>query len=113
MACGGSLKNAVVLDENGVINDEGLRYADEFVRHKILDCVGDLALAGVPIFAELIARKPGHRLNHALLRELFAHRDRWKWMSYRDMVERSHAGLEIESSPVMAAASEQRGAGDG
>lgn len=109
LALGGSLQNAVLINEHGIINDEGLRYADEFVRHKILDCVGDLALAGVPIFGELVARKPGHRLNHALLRELFAHRDCWKWLSYRDMIERSQVELGSEALPSIAVGGEQRG----
>ncbi|MDJ0777140.1 MAG: UDP-3-O-acyl-N-acetylglucosamine deacetylase [Gammaproteobacteria bacterium] len=103
LALGGSLKNAVLLDDDGIVNVEGLRYADEFVRHKILDCIGDLALAGLPIFGELVARKPGHRLNHALLRELFAHRNCWSRMSYRDIVEGSPAELETGVSLAVAA----------
>ena len=66
----------------GVVNEEGLRFADEFVRHKVLDCVGDLALAGAPIFGHLMTHKPGHRLNNALLRELYSHRDAWELLSY-------------------------------
>lgn len=108
LALGGSLKNAVLVNEEGIVNEEGLRYADEFVRHKILDCVGDLALAGVPIFGELIARRPGHRLNHALLRELFAHRDRWKRLSYREIIERSQVGPATESLSAIAAGGERR-----
>ncbi len=82
LALGGSMRNAILLDEAGVVNDEGLRYADEFARHKILDCLGDLALAGAPIFGHLFVHKPGHRLNNALLREIFAHTDAWRRMSY-------------------------------
>ena len=87
LALGGSLQNAVLLDDDGIVNAEGLRYGNEFVRHKILDCIGDLALAGLPIFGELIARKPGHRLNHALLRKMFAQRDCWRRMNYRDIIK--------------------------
>jgi len=71
LARGGSLANAVVLDRGRVLNAGGVRFADEFVRHKALDCVGDLALAGMPIRGRLVAERPGHALNNALLRELF------------------------------------------
>jgi|YNPMSStandDraft_2_1061718.scaffolds.fasta_scaffold00321_12 UDP-3-O-[3-hydroxymyristoyl] N-acetylglucosamine deacetylase len=72
LARGGSLTNAVVVSGARVLNEGGLRFADEFVRHKILDMVGDLALAGLPLSAHVIARRPGHRLNNAALRALFA-----------------------------------------
>jgi UDP-3-O-acyl-N-acetylglucosamine deacetylase len=71
------------------LNPEGLRFADEFARHKVLDCLGDLALAGAPIFGHLKAFKPGHRLNNALLREMFAHPDAWSRLSYREINQRS------------------------
>ncbi len=109
LALGGSLKNAVLLDNDGIVNDEGLRFADEFVRHKILDCIGDLALAGLPIFGELVARKPGHRLNNALLRELFAHRNCWSRMSYRDIVRHSRIEFETGIAPAAGAAIAQIG----
>lgn len=70
LARGGSMDNAVVLGEAGVLNPEGLRFADEFARHKLLDCVGDLYLAGAPIQGHVIARRPGHALNLALLKAL-------------------------------------------
>jgi UDP-3-O-[3-hydroxymyristoyl] N-acetylglucosamine deacetylase len=66
---GGSLANAVVLDDFNILNPEGLRFPDEFVRHKILDAVGDLALAGMPIIGHLEAVKSGHALNHALVKK--------------------------------------------
>ncbi len=66
---GGSLANAVVLDDFNILNPEGLRFPDEFVRHKILDAVGDLALAGMPIIGHLDAVKSGHALNHALVKK--------------------------------------------
>ena len=72
LALGGSLDNAVVIGEGRVLNPEGLRFADEFVRHKLLDCVGDLYLAGAPILGRVVASRPGHALNHALLLALFA-----------------------------------------
>jgi UDP-3-O-[3-hydroxymyristoyl] N-acetylglucosamine deacetylase len=72
LALGGSLANAVVVDDDKVLNPEGLRFADEFVRHKLLDVVGDLALAGAPIAGRFIGNRSGHRLNNLLLRALFA-----------------------------------------
>ena len=70
LAKGGSLENAIVLDEYKVLNDEGLRYKDEFVRHKILDSIGDLYLAGSPIIGYFYGNKSGHHLNNELLRKL-------------------------------------------
>jgi UDP-3-O-[3-hydroxymyristoyl] N-acetylglucosamine deacetylase len=72
LALGGGLENAVVLDEHRVLNAEGLRYADEFIRHKILDAIGDLYLLGRPLLAAFSAHKSGHALNNLLLRELLA-----------------------------------------
>lgn len=71
-ARGASLKNAVAIEAGRVLNPEGLRFADEFVRHKLLDAVGDLALAGMPIRGRFSGQRSGHRLNNALLRALFA-----------------------------------------
>jgi UDP-3-O-[3-hydroxymyristoyl] N-acetylglucosamine deacetylase len=70
LARGGSLDNAIVLDEHRILNNEELRYDDEFVRHKILDAIGDLYLAGHPIVGSYTAEKSGHALNNALLRKL-------------------------------------------
>jgi len=70
LARGGSLDNAIVLDEHRILNNEELRYDDEFVRHKILDAVGDLYLAGYPIVGAYTAEKSGHALNNSLLRKL-------------------------------------------
>ncbi len=78
LALGGSLKTAVVLDDEKVINKEGLRFPDEFVRHKILDAVGDLFLLGMPILGHFMAKKSGHKLNNMLLEKLLASRDSWK-----------------------------------
>ena len=88
LALGGSMRNAILLDERDVLNRDGLRYADEFARHKILDCLGDLALAGAPIFGHLFVHKPGHRLNNALLREIFSHSDAWRRMTYEQIGQR-------------------------
>ncbi len=78
LARGGSLDNAIVLDDVKVLNGEGLRHGDEFIRHKLLDAIGDLYLAGGPILGAYEADKPGHAMNNALLRKLFATRDAWK-----------------------------------
>jgi UDP-3-O-[3-hydroxymyristoyl] N-acetylglucosamine deacetylase len=88
LALGGSMRNAVLVDKDCVMNDEGLRFSDEFARHKILDCCGDLALAEAPIFGHLHTHKPGHRLNHALLREMFAHRSSWCKLPYAQIMQR-------------------------
>lgn len=74
-ARGSSLNNAILIDDNGVVNKEGLRYSDEFVRHKYLDAVGDLALAGHLIMGHFNGVKSGHRLNNMLLRKVFASRN--------------------------------------
>jgi len=86
LALGGSLDNAVVIQGNTVLNGDGLRYSDEFVRHKILDCVGDLYLAGAPVIGRIDALRSGHTLNHRLLCELFADQTAWSWVEMTDMV---------------------------
>jgi len=78
LARGGSLDNAVVIDENKVLNDEGLRYQDEFVRHKLLDCIGDFSLLGMPILAHIVTRKSGHAFNHAFLERFFNEKASWQ-----------------------------------
>lgn len=77
LALGGSLKNAIVLDDFKILNKEGLRFPDEFVKHKILDAIGDLSLIGSPIIGHFIAHKSGHHLNNLLLKELFKRTDCW------------------------------------
>ena len=74
---GGSLENAIVLDGRRVVNEEGLRFKDEFVRHKLLDAVGDLFLAGAPLIGHFHGFRSGHALNNALLRALFADDVAW------------------------------------
>ena len=78
LARGGSLDNAVVVDGARVLNPGGLRMADEFVRHKLLDAVGDMALAGAPLRARFVAHRSGHALNNRLLRALFADAANWR-----------------------------------
>jgi UDP-3-O-[3-hydroxymyristoyl] N-acetylglucosamine deacetylase len=81
LALGGSLKNAIVVDDARVMNPEGLRTPDEFVRHKLLDAVGDLALAGARIHGRFVAHCSGHALNNRLLRALFADNTAWRSVS--------------------------------
>ena len=77
-ALGGSLENAVVIDEDGVVNEDGLRFSDEFVRHKILDLVGDLALLGCPLLGHVIATKSGHSQHLELMKKIAASPDCWQ-----------------------------------
>jgi UDP-3-O-[3-hydroxymyristoyl] N-acetylglucosamine deacetylase len=82
LALGGSLDNAVVLDEYRILNADGLRYADEFVKHKVLDAVGDLYLVGHPVVGSFSAHKSGHALNNQLLRATLAQADAWELVTY-------------------------------
>ena len=84
LAQGGGLDNAVVLDEFRVLNADGLRYSDEFVKHKVLDAIGDLYLLGHPLLAAFTAHKSGHALNNLLARELLAHPEAWEFVSFED-----------------------------
>ena len=77
-ALGASFENSVVFDDERLLNTEGLRYADECVRHKVLDVVGDLALAGLPLLGAYRSVRGGHKLNHAVLTALMADRSAWR-----------------------------------
>lgn len=78
LALGGSLDNAVVIDKESIVNTDGLRFPDEFVRHKILDCLGDFSLLGMPILGHLEVIKSGHALNHAFLEKFFSQKESWE-----------------------------------
>ena len=82
LALGGGLENAVVLDEYRVLNADGLRYGDEFVKHKMLDAIGDLYLLGHPLLARFSAHKSGHALNNRLARALMNQPDAWEFVSF-------------------------------
>jgi UDP-3-O-[3-hydroxymyristoyl] N-acetylglucosamine deacetylase len=82
LALGGSLENAIVLDEYRMLNKNELRYDDEFVKHKILDAIGDLYMGSASILGELNAFKSGHGLNNLLLKEVFKQTDSWEWVTY-------------------------------
>ena len=82
LALGGTLDNAIVLDDVGVMNEDGLRYEDEFVKHKILDAIGDLYLLGHSLIGEFSGHKSGHGLNNRLLRALLADKDAWEEVTF-------------------------------
>jgi UDP-3-O-[3-hydroxymyristoyl] N-acetylglucosamine deacetylase len=99
LALGGSLENAIVMDENRVLNSDGLRYEDEFVKHKILDAIGDLYLLGHPLIGAYAAHKSGHALNNALLRKLLADASAYEFVSF-DRGEEAPALLQARLQPV-------------
>ena len=84
LAQGGSVDNAIVVDDYRILNEDGLRYEDEFVRHKVLDAIGDLYLLGNSLIGEFRAHKSGHALNNKLLRELIAQPDAWEVVTFDD-----------------------------
>lgn len=98
LGLGASMDNAIVVDGGRVVNPEGLRFDDEFVRHKMLDAVGDLAMAGAPICGRFVADQPGHALNALLVRALLDTPEAWCW---DDGVEFETAR---EAAPVLVAA---------
>ena len=87
LALGGSLDNAIAVDDYRVLNEDGLRYQDEFVKHKVLDAVGDLYLLGRSLIGRFQGYKSGHGLNHMLLRELLAQKDAWEVVTFDDEAE--------------------------
>ena len=87
LARGGSFENAIVVDDRQILNEDGLRYEDEFVKHKILDAIGDLYLLGNSLIGEFSAHKSGHALNNAALRALIADTDAWEVVTYVDNPE--------------------------
>lgn len=87
LALGGSLDNAVVVDDYRILNEDGLRYNDEFVKHKILDAIGDLYLLGHGLVGAFRGYKSGHALNNRLLKAILADADAWELVSYKDEVE--------------------------
>ena len=90
LALGGGLDNAIVMDDYNVLNADGLRYDDEFVKHKILDAMGDLYLIGKPMLAHYSARRSGHAMNNLLLRELLAHPEAWEVVTFEDDKQAPH-----------------------
>jgi len=87
LALGGSLDNAIVVDEYRVLNEDGLRYRNEFVKHKILDAIGDLYLLGHSLIGSFSGYKSGHALNNRLLREMLCHDNAWEEVTFEDVEE--------------------------
>lgn len=87
LAQGGSVDNAIVVDEYRILNEDGLRYDDEFVKHKVLDAIGDLYLLGYSLIGEFKAYKSGHGLNNASLRALIAQEDAWEMVTFDDVAD--------------------------
>ena len=98
LARGGSVDNAIVVDDYRILNEDGLRYEDEFVRHKVLDAIGDLYLLGNSLIGEFRAHKSGHALNNKLLRALVSQQEAWEVVTFED-TEKSPITF---ASPVMA-----------
>jgi len=98
LAKGGSLNNAVVVSGDEILNEDGLRFEDEFVRHKMLDAVGDLYLAGAPIIGCFTGARSGHAANNALLRALFADREAWSYdvMQGEEALRAVDGGLQAD-----------------
>jgi UDP-3-O-[3-hydroxymyristoyl] N-acetylglucosamine deacetylase len=93
-ALGASFDNTLVISEDRVLNPDGLRYSDEFVRHKVLDAVGDLALAGLPLIAAYKTVRGGHKLNHAVLSALMADRSAWRVVEATETPRRGRAQIQ-------------------
>jgi UDP-3-O-[3-hydroxymyristoyl] N-acetylglucosamine deacetylase len=99
LARGGSVDNAIVVDEYRILNQDGLRYDDEFVKHKILDAIGDVYLLGYSVIGEYRAHKSGHALNNASLRALIAQPDAWEMVTFED---EATAPISFSLSPAAA-----------
>ncbi len=99
LALGGNLDNAIVLDEFGVLNEDGLRYEDEFVKHKILDAIGDLYLLGHSLIGEFSGHKSGHALNNRLLRSLLADASSWEEVVFESYADAPISYVEAPAFP--------------
>ena len=95
LALGGSHDNAIVMDSYSILNDDGLRYEDEFVKHKILDAIGDLYLLGHPLIGAFSAHKSGHALNNKLLRTLISQKDAWEFVTFDDPADAPIAFMHL------------------
>jgi len=102
LARGGSLDNAIVLDSFRILNEDGLRYEDEFVRHKVLDAIGDLYLLGHPLIGAYSAHKSGHALNNRILRALVDNTDAWELVSFDGSDPASPGKTVYDQQPLPA-----------
>jgi len=94
-AKGGSLDNAVVIDDFRILNEDGLRFKDEFVRHKILDFIGDLAIVGLPIIGHFVVEKSGHFFNQYMLRKLMEERKCWEVVSFKTSEDCARKSIQL------------------
>lgn len=101
LALGGSVENAVVISDVGVLNENGLRYDDEFVKHKVLDAIGDLYLLGYSLIGEFVGYKSGHALNNQLIRKLLQEPDAWDLLTFEDA---ANAPVSYMKPPLAAEA---------
>ena len=105
LALGGSLDNAIVIGDHGLLNSEGLRYDTEFARHKALDCIGDLSLAGAALVAHVESYCAGHTMNHELLNALLDDETAWCWTDMNVLsVDRIDAAPQVRHAAVAASA---------
>ena len=107
LALGGSLNNAILVDNDRIVNPDGLRFADEFVRHKILDAIGDLSLIGVPVFGHYHAFKSGHFLNKLLINKLLSDKSAWSYIEMDEFyqlhrIEHKYHGADLARKPATA-----------
>ena len=100
LALGGSLDNAIVLDEFRILNSDGLRYDNELVKHKVLDAVGDLYLLGHPLIGAFTAYKSGHALNNQLLREMLGQPDAWEYVTFEQEAHVPAAFVHWRTRPI-------------
>jgi len=103
LALGGSLDNAIVVDDDKILNEDGLRCADEFVKHKILDAIGDLYLLGHSLIGEFTGHKSGHGLNNKLLRALLADTDAWEMVTFDEEADAPISFMRSAEAPRSAA----------
>lgn len=106
LALGGSLDNAVVIGEDGILNPGGVRFEDECVRHKILDAVGDFSLLGYPVLGHVKAYKAGHDINHQMVEKILASPDCWQLVESGESISHSSLAISGHAAMVMATASE-------
>lgn len=104
LARGGSLDNAIVVDDFRVLNEDGLRYEDEFVKHKILDVIGDLYLLGSSVIGSFNGYKSGHALNNILLRQLLADETAWEYVKFEDLSQLPITYLQPMTTPAFETA---------
>ncbi|HKY70924.1 MAG TPA: UDP-3-O-acyl-N-acetylglucosamine deacetylase [Nitrospira sp.] len=101
---GGNLENTVVLSQDGILNESGLRFSDEFVRHKVLDLIGDFSLLGLPFIGHLIADRSGHALHTRLVRQILDHPECWVLLNADQTVLKGEVSPSLSSSPRSSAA---------